>query len=220
MLRRHLLHGIDKKHLNLAQQFALASFTVLLAGMLAVGWWVSKKIETEVIRNTAVSAALYLNSFVAPELQELAGESRLSDETIAALDRLYRETPLGEKIVSFKVWGQDGTVLYSNNQSLIGRVFPITPSNAQAWNGAVTAESSGLEYAEHVLERGLGIPVLEIYSPVRESLSNRVIAVAEFYDDASKVTGELIIARAESWLIVAGVTSGHVRNVVRDRAPR
>ena len=205
-MKYRLLFSLAFKSLNLAQQYALASLLVFISGMLAIGWWVNKEIETGVIQYTAATAALYLNSFITPELQELARQSQLSNETITTLDHFYRETPLGKQVVSFKIWNPQGRILYSNNPSLIGRVFPMTPSNTQAWNGIVTAEFSSLDYAEHAFERELNIPLLEIYSPVRERLSDRIIAVAEFYNDASVVTKQLIQARLESWLVVVGVT--------------
>ena len=192
--------------LNLAQQFAITSLIVLFTGMIIIGHWVSEKIAASVIQNTAVSAALYLNSFVAPEVQELANQDQLSIKTINALDRLYQKTPLHERVRSFKIWGMEGEILYSNNPQIIGRVFPVTPNKSQAWNGKVMAEFTGLDYAENVIERGMGVPLLEIYTPIRARWDNRIIAVAEFYDDATELTRHLSKARIESWLVVASVT--------------
>lgn len=192
--------------LSLAKKYALMSLLVLIAGMWLIGSWVSAKIETGVIDNTAITAALYLNSFVAPELQELASHPELSAATIATLHRLYKETQLNERVTSFKIWALDGRVLYSSNPAIIGRVFPIAENKEQAWNGAVVAEFAGLDYAENILERGQGLPLLEIYSPVRDRWSNRIIAVAEFYDDATLLTQQLVQARVESWLVVAAVS--------------
>ncbi|MEE8327476.1 MAG: hypothetical protein V3R32_01600, partial [Nitrosomonadaceae bacterium] len=50
---------------SLSQQFALMSSVVLLGGMMTIGAWVAEKIETSVTFNTAVSTALYFDSFVA-----------------------------------------------------------------------------------------------------------------------------------------------------------
>ena len=51
---------------SLSQQFALMSSVVLLGGMVTIGAWVTEEIETSVTFNTAVSTALYFDSFVAP----------------------------------------------------------------------------------------------------------------------------------------------------------
>ncbi len=97
--------------LTLAQRFAVACFAILVAGMLAIGAWVSEQIEDGVTQNSAVTTALYMNSFVAPEVAELEHSAALSPASRATLDRLHRETPLGERILSFKIWGPGGRVV-------------------------------------------------------------------------------------------------------------
>jgi signal transduction histidine kinase len=46
---------------------------------------------------------------------------------------------------------------------------------------------------------------VEVYSPIRQALSGRVIAVAEFYENASELADTLASARRQSWAVVAGV---------------
>jgi len=55
---------------TLTVQFMIAGSVVLLMGMRAIGFWVTKEIEDGVTRNTA-AAALYMESFIAPRIQEL-----------------------------------------------------------------------------------------------------------------------------------------------------
>lgn len=195
------------QRLSLAKKFACMSLLVLIAGMWLIGSWVSEKIESGVIDNTAISAALYLNGFVAPELQELSTHAELSAATIAALHKLYAETQLNERVTLVKIWDRDGRVLYSSNPTIIGRVFPTTPNRKKAWSGSVVAEFADLEHAENILERGQDIPLLEIYSPVRDRWSNQIIAVAEFHDNATLLTEELHLTRLETWLMVAAVSA-------------
>ena len=54
-------------------------------------------------------------------------------------------------------------------------------------------------------EHALGLPLLEIYSPIREIGTGRVIAVAEFYEIATQLKSDLFWARSMSWAAVAGV---------------
>lgn len=192
---------------SLAKRFAIVSLAVFLVGMLIIGQWVSLKIQNSVIENTALSAALYLNSIVAPELAELATGDKLSEQTISRLDQLYWDTPLNERIEAVKLWGQDGLVLYSTSQYLRGQRFPVTPGLTTAWEGGVHAEFTGEEHPENILERRLGVPLLEMYTPVRVGGSNRIVAVAEFYDNASTLRDNLAKARLSSWLFVGGLTS-------------
>ncbi len=48
------------RRLSLAGQFASMGSLVLLAGMLAIGFWVTRQIEDGVTRNTASATALYV----------------------------------------------------------------------------------------------------------------------------------------------------------------
>jgi signal transduction histidine kinase len=72
--------------------------------------------------------------------------------------------------------------------------------------GEVSAEFNSLDDEENTFERALGVPLFEIYSPIVNVASNRVIAVAEFYEEASALEAELRKARLQSWYIVALVT--------------
>ncbi|WP_428622968.1 sensor histidine kinase [Sedimenticola sp.] len=195
-----------KGRMSLAQLFAAVSFSVIVTGTVVIGWWVSEEIKQGVIQNTAVTTALYMNSFVAPEVQELAHQQDLSAESRAVLDYLHRETPLGQQIVSFKIWGPGGRIVYSSRSSIFGKVFPETPNLKRAWQGMVTSELSDLVDEEDALERDFGSRLLELYSPVREKGSDRIIAVAEFYKSAKLFETQLFNAQVSSWLVVSGVS--------------
>lgn len=192
--------------LSLAQRFALASFAVLVGCMIVMGSWVSQQIKVGVTHNAAVTTALYMNSFVAPEVQELAHQTLLSPDSTATLDALHRDTPLGQRIVSFRIWGPGGRLAYSSRPSMVGDVFPVTPDLARAWEGIITAEISELTEEEDAIERVFGDRLLETYSPIRAKGNDRIIAVAEFYEPVDELEAQLFQARVNSWIVVAGAT--------------
>ena len=82
----------------------------------------------------------------------------------------------------------------------------MTDRLRRALAGAVQAEFDQLDSAENAAERAKGIPLLEIYSPIRQPWSGRVIGVAEFYEIASDLQADLAVARKRSWLVVGLVT--------------
>jgi signal transduction histidine kinase len=191
---------------SLSQQFTLMSSVVLLGGMVSIGTWVAEKIETSVTYNTAVNTALYIDSFVAPHAQELATQDRLGPISQASLNDFLNDTAIGNRIASFKIWKPGGLIAYSSRKSIIGKVFPETKHLKQAWDGNITAEFDSLEDEEDAAERAAGESYLEMYSPVREELTGRIIAVAEFYAKAGLFQQVLFRAQLESWLIVGVVT--------------
>jgi len=199
--------GVEKwRGLSLARQFALMGSGVLLVGMLAIGFWVTRQIEAGVTRNTAVATALYLESFLAPLSQDLARSDTLSVSARRAIDEILMNTAYGERLVSFKIWKPGGLVVYSSDPEIVGTRFEPTDNLRAAWRGEVAAEFDDLGDAEDAGERDLDTPLLEIYSPIREAWSGRVIAVAEFYEVATDLQQDLFDARLTSGLVVAMVS--------------
>ena len=193
-------------HLSLARQYMLASLVVLAFCMTGVGWWVSQQIQAGVIRESAATTALYMNSFVAPLIQDLASEDHLRPEHIKTLDRLITETPLGRQVTSFKIWTRDGRIVYSTIPALIGKTYQMSPESARAWRGEVTAHISELDNPEHANERRLHDRLLETYSPVRRPDNSEIIAVAEFYQPIGGLEEELEKVQMLTWFVVGGTT--------------
>ncbi|HET7680168.1 MAG TPA: ATP-binding protein [Xanthobacteraceae bacterium] len=190
---------------KLTRQFLFASAAVFIAGMSIVGAWTSGRIESGVTQNSAVSTALYFESFIAPIVQDLAHADTLPAQKQELLARLISTTPLSQRVVSFKIWRQDGVVVYATQPELIGKSFPATPKFRQAWAGQVAAELDHLNEEENRLERAEGIPLLEVYAPIRQENSDRIIAVAEFYERADQLRRDVFQAKLEGWLIIGAV---------------
>jgi signal transduction histidine kinase len=193
------------KRATLAQRFMLASLIILIAGMAGIGIWVGNEIKTGVVHRSGATTALYVDSFVAPILQELGTAGGLSPEHQEQLSHLLQDTPLGQQIVSFKVWDTTGKVVYSTDGTA-GQTFPVGEGLALAILGQVSSEISQLEAEENVAQRAIRSELLETYSPVRLSGTNQVIAVAEFYQTVDALNQEIAAAQRRSWLVVGAVT--------------
>lgn len=170
---------------------------------LAVGYFVSSRIEAVVVSNTANATALYMESFVAPLTQDLARSSALTAQSRAQIGRLLAGTVLGKRVVSFKIWREGGLLVDASNTSLVGQSFPPTENLKLAWAGEVRADFEDTDDPEDSTENAMGLPLLEIYSPIRDIESGRVIAVAEFYEVATQLEADLTRARLASWAAVA-----------------
>jgi signal transduction histidine kinase len=188
---------------NSVQRFNVASFLIMLIGTVVVGRWLGGQIKTSIINQSASTTALYLDSLVTPNIQELAHSESLTAEHAANLDNLLKNTDLGHQVVAIKVWSREGKILYSNSPSLIGRVFlPEAKELAPAWEGSVLAEISDLQADENVEERLLYDRLLEIHIPVRLIGSHQIIAIAEFYQKPGTLEAEIADAQWRSWLVV------------------
>lgn len=194
--------------LSLAPRFALAAAAVLLPATFAIGAFVSARIEDAVVRNSAQATALYVDSVIAPISQEFAETQDFSPGARRALEEIFASTPLGERVVSFRFWDGEGRVVWTENKALVGRVFGPSEDLRRAWAGEVVASFGDLHEEENAPEAALGLPLLEIYSPIREVWSGRVIAVAEFYEVAPGLARDLRAARLDAWAAVAAMTLG------------
>jgi hypothetical protein len=150
---------------DLARRFLLASVAVFVVGMSIAGAWVADRIEDSVTHNTAVSTALYFESFVAPLVQELAQSGTLPSSSQEALSALMARTPLGRRVISFKIWRQGDIIGFASRPELIGKKFPSTPKLRRAWAGHIAAGLDDSVAEENKGERTAGKPLLEIYGP-------------------------------------------------------
>ena len=171
--------------------------------MLALGWWVGRMIEDGVVHRMGALTSHYVESFVSPHLQHLARHDALDETHRAALSTLLTETPLGKRIVAFKIWDRQGRVIYSTNAASIGRSYPIGEGLAAALAGNVHSEISDLKASENEVERMQWSRLVETYSPIHAEKLGTVIAAAEIYQVTDELSGVIRDAQVRSWLLVS-----------------
>ena len=198
--------GFSLAGMSLARRYLLLSLVVVVVGGGIVAYALGQLIETSAINRTTAVTALYVESFVAPQLQSLASGPSLSKSETDSLQRLLKDSALSQKVVSFRVWSIDGRVLYSPFPGLIGRQFDMSGERGQAARGAVIGDISDLSDPENVYERQQWGRLIEIYLPVRATGSSRIIAVAEFYQLPDELEAEVTRDRLIAWAMVAGAT--------------
>lgn len=191
----------------LARQYLLASLLVMGFATYAIGTWVARQVEESIIQRTATFTSLYVNSYVSHYLQGLSAGNELTAHDIAELDRLMQETPLGDEVVSFKVWSLDNRILYSSNPELTGRRYESNPDLAPSFAGEVTAEISDLRDPENWFERKRWDALIETYAPIFSLNDGRVIAVSEFYQQPDQLQADVRRAQRSVWLVVIGAMS-------------
>jgi signal transduction histidine kinase len=173
--------------------------------MLLIGIWVADQIENGVVQSIGTGAALHTDSLIGSRLQELKNGDQLSLENKSALDRLVFANVAGKSLVAFHIWKGD-KIVYSSNRQLIGLRFPSTAVRDRAWSGTVSVEFNSLSEPDEAAERALKLPLLEIYAPVRESGTDRIIALAETYEVVPNLEEQIKDARFSGWLVVLVIT--------------
>ncbi|MDQ1183714.1 signal transduction histidine kinase [Agrobacterium larrymoorei] len=192
--------------LTLARQFIIMGLLVVTGGMLAIGLWVTSHIETALVQERAGETALFVDSIVSPLVQELGQSSVLSEQSQRRLLDMIQKGPLAKELFSFKIWRPDGTVVFSSDPNLIGQHFAPGQGLKAALAGQVDASFTTLSGQEHSLERKSGYPLIEVYSPIHETGTGKIIGVAELYEFSADILAELQKVLFQSWLVVAAVT--------------
>ena len=192
---------------SLASQFFITGGVVSIMAMLLIGILLTRLIEDAVIHNSGAATALYVDSVVAPLLPDMQTETLLDEGSAQALNETLSQGALGQRLISFKLWRNDGTILYSNEQELIGRKFPVSNKLRDAFSGALVARYEVASDPESEKERQLGKPLMEIYNPVLQPWSGQPVAVVEFYETAQGLADSIARARLWSWVSVAGLTA-------------
>ena len=191
--------------LSLARQFLLAGIAVSLLAMLAVGSLVANVIERSFLSHAASATALYVDSVIAPILPDMRTAQRLDDIVAHSLDETLSAGKLSERLVSFRLWRRDGTILYSDQPELIGKQIPPSENLKRAFSGEIVAE---YDQAKNDDESSPHQPLLEIYSPVLQPWSGEVAVVSEFHESTPGLAQSLSLARMKGWASVALVTLG------------
>lgn len=161
-----------------------ASALALLALLAVTSYAGRRAAEAEALRDARALTELLAVAVVAPAVDD--GVLRGDPAALRRLDDLVRAQVLVEPVVRVKVWTSQGRVAYSDEDELIGHVYPLDATERAALRGGRT--SSGLARlgeAEHRLD-GLRDKVLEVYTPVRAR--NGQLLLVETYSRFSLVT--------------------------------
>ncbi len=144
---------------------AVAVAALVVLGVVAfAGSIVARRIaEKQGVHDAAVTTDLLVTSAVQPRLTDAV----LTDPKAAA--RAFQQIAdavVVDPVTRIKIWRPNGTVLWSDDASLIGRRFTLDDDARQALvDGKVVAAVSDLDQPENVDERTAG-KLLEVYRPV------------------------------------------------------
>lgn len=195
--------------LSFSRQFLLTSAALLIVAMLVIGAWLGRQIELSAVNRTAAMVAVYTESILATQLGPALQDGSLHDpraQTHARLDRLFVDSPLQRKVVRFKLWDRNGTILYSSDPAQRGRRFPVEGALAAALGGELQARLSRLEQPDNLAERARWPQLLEVYVPLKLEGSAEVELVAEFYHATDNLLRDIEQARQRSWALLACAT--------------
>src|SRR5262245_18006960 len=190
------------RRVRILTKVAAAAAMLVLACAVYLGVLVTGRIKDSIVHRSAAAAAHYMDSFVEGYAQELATRSALSTESREALERLLSPAAMSRPIVAFRIWKGD-TVVFSNERQLVGKTFPLTAARERALQGNVVPEFDRPDGDDDEQVQSLNLPILEVYAPVHERGTGRIIAIVETYEIAVGLKSEIFASQLGIWIAIA-----------------
>ena len=184
---------------RIVSQLAVGVVLVLVAVTVGGTLAARRLAEREAVNDAANTADVLADVVVQPSLTDklMAGDKKAVKEFYT----LVNERILGDQVVRVKLWGKDGSILYSDQPELIGDKFPLGAEEREVLEKPRTvAEISDLNRPENGLDRKIGNKLVEVYRPVwTPSGKQALFEIYTPYNQVSQRTGQL-------WRGFAGVT--------------
>ena len=191
------------KRLERASKLMGAISIVVVIGVIYACSVVADHIEEAMTQKAAANTAMYMDSLVEPLVQDLAQGAVLSAASQQALERALPAGATNKPIVQLSIWAGDRMVYHSEGNAP-GLRLPSASCRERALRGQVVAR---LALDRDGDGQGAGhTPILEILAPVRQTGTNRIIALAATSELAVELTRMTRAAQYASYVVIASGT--------------
>lgn len=170
--------NVRRRMVNIFTIFSIIS--TLLIGSI-VGLSISRSIKNQMIESYAKGIGTQLRGTINQKLKAEDLNTPFRKEKYASFNKFISDVIVDTNVVNIKLWSTDKTVIYSNNQKLIGKKFKNKFVD-DALIGNPTYEISDLRADDNYLERSQFNNLVEMYFPIYfDKDSSNVSGVYEVY---------------------------------------
>lgn len=156
-------------------------------------------------RHLLKSAANSIHTTVHEIATSIRPKDSLTEEDLALLQTQVERSLLGREIVRVKIWNSSGTIVFSDEERLIGESFEMSDEVLAAFSGELIYEVPELTRPENQYDRGLG-ELREYYVPV-DTGTQGVEIVFEVYELSDNLLEVVDNIRSAIWIAI-GIGSG------------
>ncbi len=174
---------------------------LVIATAVAVSASVSDHLASAAIDQAVRTAQAVVHGYVDPSLST-ASMARTTPGEATEIDRQLERLTSSGQLLRIKVWAPDGVVAFSDLPALRGRQFEVDDDLEEALDGQVSTEFSSGAAGENEFERGVVAEFLEMYLPIADSTTGKVIGAYEIYEDAAPIRADIEDTRRDVLLIV------------------
>ncbi len=179
----------NQRPLRILFSFGVFAAFAVLAATLVMVWFVNDTLRDRSEDEVSRHAQFIANTIVADNLRASDFGHVPSKTRLTEIDRLVRRSVLNNGTMRVKLYAPDGTVVYSNDESLIGT---RTDDPAELRTVLDGYPRKGVSMLNHEGGSGEDVKVLESYAPVylsqQDRREGRAAGVFEIYSDYSHIT--------------------------------
>ncbi len=166
----------------LLRQFALLSFVVIGLITLALSVLVSSVLRRDLLDREWVITADYVRTQVLSLLKPGDLAMTGTQEAQERFEQFFQRVVSMPEVFRMKIYAGDGTVVWSDDATLIGQRFSDNPHLVGALAGRTVVNMvSGAGKLENIGERNIFARVVEVYVPILFPGASRVVGVVEVY---------------------------------------
>lgn len=185
--------------------------SAVLASGLVLAFTVSEQYKQTSLERAVTVNADFILSQAKAHLAAEDFEPSNYDARIDTFTTFFKGVDTSE-ILRIKVWSTDGTIVYSNDRTIMGQNFVDNEEFQAAMSGEIESEIKDPVKAENIKETGYG-QLMEIYVPVTSD-DGDIIGIIETYTILDSVNLSIWETTQMIFLVVLGSSIGIAASVV------
>ena len=185
---------------NLLVQFAGVSFLMLADIAIVLGIVLFSKIRSHTVDDLVDQAVQTSSGRLLDAISPSDFEAAMSGDRYDRFSEFVQRYVLSDRTVSVKLWSKEGTIIYSDDASVVGDSHPGKEDLAKALAGETPVEIIAPRGGRPSLEDAPG-SLMEVYAPITfpgEPGPIGVLEIAQEYDPTARLINDL-----RRWVIVA-----------------
>ncbi len=187
-------------NIGIAQKFLVPIFAALVFIGAILTYQVNSILRQEAIEGSKNIVADFVSIQTRQHTSPADFSLADSNQTDQVFIKLLEEVKVRD-LIRIKVWNTDGTIIFSDDTSIIGKNFRENAYFQKAIGGEVVADIKMPLDAEHVAEKGY-TQLMEVYVPIESKTDDGVIGVVETYYTLDSLNANIFKAQREISLII------------------
>ncbi|MBA4719150.1 MAG: HAMP domain-containing histidine kinase [Nitrosopumilus sp.] len=161
---------------------AILVLTLISSGLL-MSFFISEKIYSETLQHSIDKNTNFIKMTAESILNNNDFTTENYEQKQITFFNFFKNIDTSE-ILRIKVWSLDGTVIYSDNNNIVGKNFPDNANFKNSLTGQIIAEIKEPEKPKNIEEKGYG-QLMEIYVPI--IMDDEVSGIIETYVSLDRV---------------------------------